>query len=506
MSMSSLERAIIVLAVIVSLLWGAGLTIAYMFRDDNGTTASPPAAVPSVTQPPPPQAATPPPATPQPQTPQASVQAAPPGGDPGASIFSAVARPQSVPPEPTAEEKRKYIAGFWKQSQNSYSQESRARLEARTGSLLSDPHYQTEATTKPDTRPSLDPTLITLHIDKLPARAAFAAFGRTAKTKIALLPRGAWNRVTSNPISFDADNKPLLEVLNQLCCAGGITSGLAEQFNWDMPAPADPGSPLMTLQLQNDNEGMGPWAISGPFGFEVTQIDHSAPINAGPTPGGNLAVLFSVIHEPRIVLLGQSPQVKVTEAVDDRGNNLTPTITYPAGPPPLVQSTGQINAGLPCPANYGRTITRLTGSVTFLIQTSAERIEIPITGNMQPFIRNIDGVALTIDQWQTDSPQQIRCAMHLRYDGADDAHWLQLAQALGNLHPVYLDASGTPLPAAHPMSLNTYQGQANADYLCIQQFYGGSDDMLHPAKLILDFPTGFELVEVPVHFENLPLP
>jgi hypothetical protein len=88
----------------------------------------------------------------------------------------------------------------------------------------------------------------------------------------------------------------------------------------------------------------------------------------------------------------------------------------------------------------------------------------------------------------------------------DDVQWARQARALANLHPVLLDASGTPLPAGHPMNSSGYGPSATCDYMWIQQMYSGNETPPRPATLRVDIPTEFEVVDVPVHFENLPLP
>jgi hypothetical protein len=492
--MSGFERAIIVLAVLVSLLWGAGLTVAYMFRNDTGVTMPAPAAAPNVSPTPSAQPASPEPS--QSQTP-------PPPGDPGASIFSAVSRPPSAPPDPATDDKRKYLTQFWNENLRAAGSQPHGRMEDRTGALLDSPKYIDPPTTQPDTRPSLDPMPITLHLANQPARAALAAFGRAANAKIALLPRGAWNRADFQPVSFDTDNKPLLEVLNQLCCKLGIASGVSTRFNWNIPALADPATPLMTLQLQGADEGMGPWAISGPFGFEVTQINHSAPINSGPTPSGTLNLSISVIHEPRIIVLGETA-ITVKEAVDDRGNNLVSQF-IPAFDA-IGDADGQIMAGLSCPPNYGHTITRFTGFADFLIRTSAKRIEVPVSTNGAVYKTTINGAEITISGWQRNGSQQTQCMITLSHPGVNATRWARASRALANLHPVLLDASGNAFPAGQGMNMNSSLGTASCTYLWIQQYFGGDQNFLTPAKLVVDIPTGFAMVQVPIHFENLPLP
>jgi hypothetical protein len=477
--MSGIERGIITVVVLGSLLWGTALALVYLLRDQSAGLPTNPVAV---------------------QVGPAS-NAAP--ADPGARIFPATVAPATTA-EPTLEQKRKYLVDFWGQAES--GNRPHGRWEDRSGQLLAAPTVESASTpaTQPAAEMNLASTPVSIHVANLPARAALAALAHAAGIKVAVLPRGAWQQSEFPSASLDADGKPMIEVLNELCCKVGLTGNANMGWNWDIPTLADPAERLMILQVQSPDEAMGPWIVSGPFGFEVTQVDHTAELNPGADAAGTVQITLSVEHEPRMVLAGQSCQLKATEAVDDKGNKLTGWSQ--AQSESWGDANGSISVLLTCPKDCGRTIARLSGIERFLVQTSARRIELPIGADASEMNKTVGELNLTIGPWQLNFPQQIHCAFTLQRGNMDDVQWARRARALGNLHPVLLDANGTPLPAGHPMNSSNYGRSATCDYMWIQQMYYGNETLLRPAKLRVDIPTDFEVVDVPVHFENLPLP
>jgi hypothetical protein len=100
--------------------------------------------------------------------------------------------------------------------------------------------------------------------------------------------------------------------------------------------------------------------------------------------------------------------------------------------------------------------------------------------------------------------QQINCSVQFTRDTMDQASWSQIATALQNVSPRLLDDNGTAFPNMQHMGGNAQGDVVQANFYWYTQSADGQSP--HPAKLLVDVPIKTRTVEVPVQFDNLPLP
>jgi hypothetical protein len=527
--MSIPERKIIAVAMLLSLLWGAGLFAVYMLRDSTEASHPGQLAAPEIVRGDEPVAPAPAPMIVR-----------------GALTFPASGAVVPITLDVDARRKqltevRSHIAG---ENRQQYGWQS--RYQDRTGQVLVSAIApttvpSTSPSTSPNTSPSIAATLVTVHLTKASLRQALVAVANAAKVKISVAPSG-WIDSSADlpPISLNADSQPLMEVMNEILCKSASQLSAPGMSMWGGEVSAtDPATPVLHLEHQQADASLGPWEISGPFSFEVQRMFHAAPLFDRADAGSDSAtaqVTLKMTQEPSVVVLGASQQPTVTEAADDKGHSLisdvapeTPVqregfswgglLAAAVGlstPPPADASTSEnwtsdgqgITLQLRCPPDVGHTLAKLTGTERLLIQQKSARLELPIASPPVDQDKVIGGVSLTVSGWQVFSAQQCSFRLTFHRTSQDATQWGRLQAAIRKLNPVLFDASGAPFPAAR-----TWNSGANGmnDCFCEYMFQdngNGRDESQtrKPARLLVDLPTAFITLEVPFHFENLPLP
>lgn len=512
--MTNLERNATAILGLGSVLWGGGLFVAYALRD-----APPPVAAPADARPALPTAA----AGGGTQVLPATVTIA---GPPVATTVGATGLP-------TPEEKRAHLEAGPADDDSPSAGNPHGRWEDRTGVVLPPPS-------------GLAATPVTVHLKGVPVRKALAEVGKAAGLRMVAFPPYVW-RQTPFPaaVTLDADARPAMEVVNELCAKTGLAGGARTTVNWDGgPATTDPADPTLGFQPQDADGGLGPWVVTGPFSFEVQRVSHVAAVPPGPAAaadggGGSLTVLLTMQHEPGVVVLGQQSEVAVTAATDEAGHSLLVdgTVATPpaAGPrrgsdgglailgrllglgvqqtstrtsagPQWGPAQGTMSVSLACPPDVGRRIARLRLTPRFLIADQSERVEVPVgAGHAGDTERAAAGLAVTVGP--VNGTQQCSCVITYKRGRQTDAEWDQLRAALGNVVPVLADARGRALPAPQ----NSYVRAATDRSISVmgqwfQQQYGGNETVLRPAKLVVNVPRALRAVDVPIELTDLPLP
>ena len=496
--MTNLERNTIAVVGLASVLWAGGLFATYELRD-----APPP-------PPPKPSVAT---AAGAPAAPAGAVTVVTLAGPPVVTTVAAMGLP-------TLAEKRAHLAAAPADGNSASVNGPHGRWEARTGIEQPAP-------------PSLPATTISVHLKDVSTRAALTEVGKAAGVKLTVFPPYVW-RQTPFPtaVTLDADNRPMMEVINELCAKTGLACGTRTTINYQgAPASADPAIGTLGLQPQDANGGPGPWVVAGPFMFEAQRVVHDSPVGAGPTTGtaGAVSVVLSVTHEPKVVVLGQSWQLAPTEAVDEAGHSLVPPAadapargagsiigrmfggrTVRRGNASIApgwwgQSQGLLTVPLACPGDVGRRIARLKLVPQFLIQDKSERIAVDVgAGHTADTVVKAAGLTVTVGP--VNGLQGCSCRVTFARGQQGDDDWEQLRSALRNVVPVLADARGRALSAPQVNPQSDVGPSVQLQFYWNQQQYYGGDPILKPAKLIIDVPSAVRSVDVPVEFDDLPLP
>jgi hypothetical protein len=420
--------------------------------------------------------------------------------------------PAIVDGQLTEQQMRDKAAALWNQQEENGSGLPHALWVDRKGIVVASP-----PTTAP-ADPLASATMVSIHLDNVPTRKAISDFSKQTGVKLAMIQPQMWRGRSFPAVKMDADNIPLLEAVNEFACKTGLAP--AETRNWGMAPPSDPAHPHLAMTIQEENRSLGPWEVSGPFAFEVQQISRSILLSqdAGNSP---VMMFIAVQHEPRITVLGKDQSVTVTEAVDDKGNKLSAAGYGPMpgrhrglwgsllfGSPktePVYWATMDQPywVNLQCPPDAGKKIVRFRGTVGFLVQTESQTLEAKAEQD-SVLEKTVGGVKCKVGPIKLDQGQQLDCPLLFTRETMDQASWTQMASALRGIVPRLLDDNGVVLPNEQPMGGNSQGDSVSASFHWWMN--GTNGDAPRPAKLLLDLPTRTRVIEVPIQFDNLPLP
>jgi len=413
----------------------------------------------------------------------------------------------------TADQRRAMVQAVWDKQNGSQNNASHARWESHRGASI------------PTTLPAdLSATLVSVHLSNVPGQKALSEFSKQTGIHLSLLTQDISSRPVCGPVTLSVDNLPLLEAINELSCQAGFEPYDPRMWGQQDGILSTPQKPRIALSMQNVDSMMGPWEVSGPFAFEVQQISHSVDLNDKASAPVHLTL--GLQHEPKMILLNQSRSVTVIEATDDKGNHLAGYAPVEPNPPkqglwssllggrahyvlPAAATWGSLDQplgiDLQYPSDPGHKIVSLRGKVQFLLETKVQSIE--LAASEKPSEQNVAGMKCTLGPLVINSPQVFSCTILLKRGSFSQANWDLIAASISGLKPIILDDQGKPLrDAQRQMTSSNYTSDfASASYMWWVQFDGNGDPP-KPAKVMLDVPTEVRQIEVPISFENLPLP
>ena len=518
--MSQLERNLVGIVIVLSMLWGGGLLAAYLLKPDDvvvSTDTDTDGAGASGTFSP---------AQAKPPTPSAGfVAPTPAAGNPAASTVSvalAGVTPATVvlvndPAAglPTLAEKREHLhaASATITPQRWPVMPQHPRWEDRRGTVLPPP-------ATPAGAPSLNPPLFSVHFKDVPIATALTQVGRMAGVRIVPVPPQQWRYGTSPTVTLDVDQQPLMELLNELCCKAGLVPWRSNG-GWGMPAVSRPSTrPTYAVQMGEVDQSMGPWVVSGPFSFEIVRISHVVSLANGDA--GQLSLQLNVSHDPKVTVLGQ--MADVVEASDEHGASLVAQ-SSPQGDNTggwfgfgmrrriFVETQGQwqstdqpLNLQLAVTPNAGRQIVRMKVTAHFLLPTALEHLELPgvVAGDAKP--QTVAGLTIAVTAPLPDNPFQVVRQITFTRGSQSDADWQTLRGIFPNLNTTLLDAQGAAAQRAYAYLQSGDDKTAVYQYAWNGANWNGQQPNLKPAKLLIDVPKTLANVEVPIEFDHLPLP
>lgn len=310
----------------------------------------------------------------------AVVRAAEPATAPAATQALATTTPTSRPAPPVPNEKieaaiRQLSAESWKQRQVaqdtlvSFGQDAVSRLRELDAS--NDEEVRTRAgaaLAQIEQNEQFGGSVVTVKMANAKPEAVFAEIGRQARCDFPAYPSTLWNAGRpSQPISMDLERVPFWTAFREACTKSGV---FPQQYGSDR---------RMSLAQGGISYWNGPSVISGPFLVVANRIYRSDSIDlANPAAvQRDFQVNFTTFVEPKIRVIQSSYNVRIDEAVDDKGNSLLVKERVPEGMSSGQQWMWNLSARLTYPENAGKQIVRLRGGMRFLVQTKAETLDVP---------------------------------------------------------------------------------------------------------------------------------
>ena len=329
-------------------------------------------------------------------------------------------------------------------------------------------------------------SLITMHLEKVAPKAVFDELSRQCFAELHPFPENLWESSKWTPVTVDIDHQPFWAAMRQIADA--------------THADLQPFGDGARISRGGGFRMNGPSIIRGPFLIVATQIERSQTIALGN--GGDVRSEFSlrmmVYAEPKIRVLAHSQAVKIDEARDDQGNDLST-------PGPIVSGFYNASGGawtllapLSFPPHPGTRIARIRGSSEFVIQTHSEKLEIPDVLKVHDLSRTIGGMPITIHEMKKNGAgYELRLSI---VRDPQDARFTHLQQNLNQRLRVY-NAAGDIMDLR---GMSSRASSATMEFTI--NFVSSPRATGEPSKLVWDIPTASKALNVPFDFSNLPMP
>lgn len=346
--------------------------------------------------------------------------------------------------------------------------------------------------------PPLPATPVSLHLKNASPEDALTELGRQSGLRFNVR-RDNNARINWQPVTLDLDKQPALECLLQLCSQAGLIP--------DNQPPVAMGSKTtgrISLSIAQPNTMLSQWCVSGPFAFIVNRA--SAAKNPQPPREGEepfYGISMSWASEPGIRILSQPYQLTLQEVTDEQGHSLIP----PANDPRRATGGGGswLMVRLLPPPDGNQRIARFRALATLLVQQKSQTLDLTAKDLADSSSRTLPIGTVSIQSSANLFTTGRTVRIVYNRTGPLD-QWKLLTTAFAQAPPQVYDAAGRTMPCTG-MSLQTAADQVTCTFQFMPNNMTSSPtDAKTLSRLVLEVPTEVSQVNVPVEFNNLPLP
>jgi hypothetical protein len=344
------------------------------------------------------------------------------------------------------------------------------------------------------------PTLITLHLNNAPLPMVIGELAKQAGTEISLWP--PMNPQQNPPtLSINVDRQPFWLAVREICEKTGLT-------------PERMGGPQQTITLMQ--RGQGNWAkkpiavhegslITAERAYRSHSIDY-----ASQNINSSFSIQFRILLDPKLRVLQRPYQIKLDEAIDDKGNSLVLPVDSNQG---VVIRGGwdaewicDVNANLKYQPDFGKRITSLRGSARFVTVSKNDSWQIPDILNAKDVEHAMPMGKYTLHEVNKTQDGQYQADILIEHTGigfppqnplidfGTIQHCVRLVDADGG---VYMPGGGS----GNGIGANRMRCQIRF----ITNNINGRN-LGPPAKLVWDIPVELKEILVPIQFKDLPIP
>lgn len=367
------------------------------------------------------------------------------------------------------------------------------------------------------------PTFVTLRLKEATAAEAFDDLARQAGAKVETQPPALFQRQDLPRVTIDVERQPFWEVMRQVCAACRLR-------------PERSGGGKLVLTADDGSWARRPFVTSGPFLVTANELYVTRGVRFGadaeaaaPAPGPGLPpapvrrpdgfapddvtkdhaqLQIAALFEPK--LHGMAWAVgNVVDATDDAGRSL---VLLPGAAPQrrsvyggsrTGQWEGTVWLGVPDDGRKAR-LARLKFLTTFTVRTGVETFEIPDILAAKDVERMI-GPTRVVVKGVTRLPNDQYELNITSAPSSDLQAWRAVNAVSTGPGPRLVDADGRDFPRSGSSTTLNVEGHTQQLRFAPDRGPAGANGRV-PAKMVWELPTGVQQFQVPVEFENLPLP
>jgi hypothetical protein len=330
------------------------------------------------------------------------------------------------------------------------------------------------------------PSIITLRMTDAHPRDVFQELGRQAGTHFEVQPSNLWDTLDQE-ITVELTRVPFWEAMKHVCAQANVF-------------PRHWGSEQHIVLGQGQaNWADGPGFVHGPFMVTASRITRSHSIDLAQTPQrrDDFTIQLTIMAEPKLRVLQSHPLV-LEEAVDEHGRSLVPPAerhTHVSSHPHWrINASGRMAYPQePAPMR----LVRLRGSMRFVLQTQSQTLEVrDVLQAEESTHETAIGRIVIHPVSSSEHNTEVRATLHR--EGRSQEMW----ERANTLHRSarLLDAEDRPLPTG-----GGGWGGGNDQYELRWHFHS-RDEVGPPVRFVLEIPTQVQEIDVPVEFDDLPIP
>ena len=336
------------------------------------------------------------------------------------------------------------------------------------------------------------PTFVALNLKNVTAREAFAELGRQAKVRIDV---SDLERENEAKFSVELSQRPFWQAMRELC----VKTSLQPEIRGDPPQIMIDSLPTRWSHR--------PASVHGPFMVVADRLerDYKVDLSRPDELHHRFLLQLTAYSDPRLLVMKNAREVKLEEAVDERGNSLIACDEGEYAPETSEYRAPwewKLAARLHHPDGAGQRIAKLRGSAQFLVRTQFQPWELTQIMTVQNATRVIGGSRLTIEGL---SKNEEGYTLRIRGEGplcglgqggmSDQFEAIRRSIRL-------IDSGGRNFA----VDFAGGSGRDEWSYLFTFKPTPAQDPTTEPAKLVWDVPTEAKFIVVPFEFTNLPLP
>jgi len=374
------------------------------------------------------------------------------------------------------------------------------RLLTAALSLCAPPAYSAE--------PATQPASISLRLTNATAKQAIAELAKSAHVPIPLNPPDLLNKEGLPAVNLELKGASFWAAVREI----GLQTGLEPNLGGDDPYPR------FQLALGGGKFWKTPQAIAGPLLIAATDVSRSSTVELGRTKHEHqrdLMVNFAAYAEPGIRLLAVSPEIKLLQAVDDKGNSLLPTGHAPSVDEGDAEGYGgesgaiylsNMSINLSCPENRGRKIASLKGKASMRIQTASQRLEFEDVLKVHNVTKSAGAFPVLMKSVKKVDIEYL-LSISLKRENRSPEGWKNLRQSIFNGQMVLLDTKGRIVAGRATENGGNYTTNKIDATLRFVREPGLSDAGAgEPYKLVWDAPTAAKDLSVEFELKDIPIP
>ena len=336
------------------------------------------------------------------------------------------------------------------------------------------------------------PTLVTLRLDKIPARESLYRLSKQSGISFNPMPQMLWNGGGGGEITLTCDNEPFWSCLQKLCAQAKLHV-----------VASTPGGAVQ-LAINDPKSVPSPYAVAGPYLFKVGLIDHARRLAFDAAENRQVPPTFRI----SVTVLGEPKMKPATWSIDKIKTLIIDNTPHPA-PDRLYRGGGRVPDTLAGDITFpldgaASRINLLSGDANFLLVPRLENFEVPNVLTAGKVERTIGGYIVRLSEFTKVGAGRYGYTLEVLRGTHTVDEFSAFRVMLSHYSCAFYDADGGRL---YGSASSTRSGPDSWTLTSqVLQEFGNGPKRGEPARLVWGVPVDMRSIKFPVEFKDLPVP